>query len=357
MTYYLKDGNNINVLPAETVDISQKLAAETYMLKMNNDTKEYYLQTTNSFSLPSKVYGDPTSRANRIISTFEDRKNSTGVLLAGDKGAGKTLLTKIVSNLLKKKGIPTIIVNEELFGDNFNRIITNITEPVLIIFDEFDKVYEEKNQQQLLTLLDGVINTKKLFMFTVNTGKVSDFFMNRPGRIFYKFDYTGLDKNFVHEYSLDTLKNKSHVDEILRMTEFFSMFSFDMLQALVEEVNRYDESPYKAIENLNVDLTKESTLYTIEILYDGVPISNTFYPSETRKNPMFGGDFYIDIYSNSTRTFKDDNDTPDELRIGSDNINKISKGGILSYKFDHQGKELMVILSKKEDFKFDWKMI
>jgi len=351
MTYYFNAGTHIDVVPSTSVDVSQKLPPAVYMMKKNPMSGEFQLIPTSTFEIPSKIYGNTVERVDRIVSTFHDREKSTGILLAGEKGAGKTLLTKLVSNRLLSQGISTIIVNEELYGEAFNRVISNIDESALIIFDEFDKVYEEQNQTALLTLLDGVINTKKLFMFTMNSGKVSEFFMNRPGRIFYKFDYSGLEVDFVKEYCADTLKNKSHLVEIEMMVDMFSMFSFDMLQALVEEVNRYDESPYKAVQCLNVDITKEFCEYEIELIYDGQPVTNSFYPLSTTKNPMSGTSFEVAVYERKGRTFEDG---APELTISRQTLKKCTAGGMMTHEFEYEGKELLVIMRKKEPFKFHW---
>jgi len=74
---------------------------------------------------------------------------------------------------------------------------------------------------------------------------------NRPGRIYYMIDFTGLAIDFIIEYCNDQLKNKEHIDKICKMSSLFSQFNFDMLKALVEEMNRYDEPPQEAIKMLN----------------------------------------------------------------------------------------------------------
>ena len=75
---------------------------------------------------------------------------------------------------------------------------------------------------------------------------------NRPGRIFYMIDYKGLDVNFIREYCEDNLKNKQHIDSIANISTIFDAFNFDMLKALVEEMNRYNETPQEALRMLNV---------------------------------------------------------------------------------------------------------
>ena len=75
---------------------------------------------------------------------------------------------------------------------------------------------------------------------------------NRPGRIFYMIDFKGLSMEFVMEYCEDNLENKLHIPKICNIASLFAQFNFDMLKALVEEMNRYDETPEEALAILNV---------------------------------------------------------------------------------------------------------
>jgi len=88
--------------------------------------------------------------------TFTDRSNSTGVLLTGEKGSGKTLLAKHLSIMGYDMGIPTIVINSAWTGDSFNKLIQDIEQPLIVMFDEFEKVYNREEQEKMLTLLDGV---------------------------------------------------------------------------------------------------------------------------------------------------------------------------------------------------------
>lgn len=212
----------------------------------------FYLEKAEDFTLPTKLYGDTTKNAGRIISTFLDRAGTTGVLLQGDKGSGKTLLSKCVSIEAAKIGVPTIIVNNPFKGDDFNEFIQNITQPAIIQVDEFEKVYDEESQTALLTLMDGLFSSKKMFMLTVNdTSKVNSFMRNRPGRIFYSIAFGGVDTDFIREYCQDRLDDKTQIPSVIRLSMMYMRFSFDMLQAVVEEMNRYKETAADAIKLLN----------------------------------------------------------------------------------------------------------
>ena len=60
---------------------------------------------------------------------------------------------------------------------------------------------------------------------------------------------------------------------VINSTRPFSMFTFDMLKGLVEEMNRYNESPRKAMRLLNVDLEYDGVSeYVYKVFLDGKPI-------------------------------------------------------------------------------------
>ena len=65
-------------------------------------------------------------QAERILRTFLARSGSTGVLLAGEKGSGKTFLTKYISLQVARQGIPTIVINQALSEGRFNAFIQAI---------------------------------------------------------------------------------------------------------------------------------------------------------------------------------------------------------------------------------------
>jgi hypothetical protein len=96
---------------------------------------------------------------------------------------------------------------------------------------------------------------------------------NRPGRIYYMLDFKGLDATFIREYCNDNLENKSHIETIVNVGSLFGEFNFDMLKALVEEMNRYNESPQEALEMLNAKPEFDGgTEYSVKIVHNGVEI-------------------------------------------------------------------------------------
>jgi len=228
------------------------------------------------FNLPSKLYGNTSSQASRIVSTFLDRPASTGVLLVGEKGSGKTLLSKAISIESRRHEIPTLVINEPWCGEEFNLFIQSLMQPMVIIFDEFEKVYQDEEQLKLLTLFDGMFPSKKLFVFTCNNRfAVNDHFINRPGRIYYSIKFDGIDVDTTRDFCQDNLTDKQHIPEICSIVVESDMFNFDMLKALVEEMNRYHESPKQALSILNITPAQPGyNLYSLKSLtINGQPVS------------------------------------------------------------------------------------
>jgi hypothetical protein len=265
MAYVIRFGSTYRIFSEDDISVTEKLPAKTYTVKKNEMSGEFYLEPIDSFVMPPKFYGDTEPKASRILKTFMDRKGSMGVHMDGVKGSGKTLLAKRVSDLALAMDIPTIVINNSYCGDEFNKFVQSINVPAIMLFDEFEKVYDYNTQDKILTLFDGVYPSKKLFMITTNKSHmVNDYLKNRPGRIYYSFKFDTLEQNFVKEYCEDNLNDKAQIDSIVKYTNVFSFFNFDMLAAAVEEMNRYGESLQEVLEYLNiVPENKSSDTYTI----------------------------------------------------------------------------------------------
>jgi len=325
MSYYMKSGNTFRIATKESMDLHEQLPAGNYVVKMD-PFDNFFIEQIEDFDTPSKLYGDTTRNTDRIINSFWNRDKSTGVMLVGEKGSGKTLLSKNICIELAKQSVPTIVINAAWHGDKFNTLIQSIEQPCVVLFDEFEKVYNSEEQEALLTLLDGIYSSKKLFMLTSNDKwRVDQHMRNRPGRIFYMVNFSGLDADFIREYCVDNLKNQKHTETIVNIASVFSAFNFDMLKAMVEEMNRYNETPQEAMRILNVKAEFDGgASYKVEIL-KGERVADRTSPTTWNGAPLSSKEICVSFWFKSK---KKSVDTPKELGspVLASNVIEIDEG-------------------------------
>lgn len=340
-TVFLRNGNSYRPADEADLDLHTVLPPENFIVQINPRTEQFFFTKVDPFTLPSKLYGKTERQAERILNTFADRSTSTGVLLAGEKGSGKTLLAKTLSVRGAELGYPTIIINSPYRGDNFNKLIQDINQPAIVFFDEFEKVYDCDQQTELLTLLDGAFPTKKLFIFTCNNEhRVDEHMRNRPGRIYYHLDFRGLEEAFIREYCMECLNNTQHIDKIVQLSNVFDQFNFDMLKALVEEMNRYNESPRDALEMLNTKPGGDArSEYRITLTVKGVDVTEHLYERMWSGSPLSARGISLCLSAaDDGENDPIDTSLPDKVRNGGcaeftpTDLVKIEPNGNLVYK-------------------------
>jgi len=249
---YLRRGNSYVVTDDGSTDLHDHLPPGVFRINFDSMIG-WFFDPLEPFQIPEKLYGDIQSKSDRILNTYRVRLskgNSTGVLLNGSKGSGKTLLAK---KCAMDSGLPVVVVNTPFHNDSFKEVLANIGECV-IIFDEFEKVYaDQAAQNAMLTLFDGVFDVRALMFLIANESRhLVGPLLNRPGRLFYALEYKGIDQEFIKEYCRDRLNNQDNLIGILSVVTMFKEFNFDQLQALVEEMNRYDEAAAECVKYLNI---------------------------------------------------------------------------------------------------------
>lgn len=160
------------------------------------------------------------------------------------------------------------MVPHDIISATVSDFIDSIDTECVVFFDEFDKatkrcinarsdddITSEVTQasDSLLSLFDGISPHKKLYILTANDiERVNRQLINRPGRVYYRFDFTGLDEAAIRSYCDENLKDHTQVKDIITIASTVYQFSFDMLQALVEECNSFNIEPKEACKVLNI---------------------------------------------------------------------------------------------------------
>lgn len=347
-TYYIKQGNTFSVTDSQNIDIHDHLPAGTYVV-LFDPIKGFYLSQVESMEIPNKIYGHTETHVDRIYNTFSKRHRNTGVLLNGEKGSGKTLTLALLAYEFMKNDLPVIIINSAFCGDAFNKFISEISQQCMIAFDEFDKTYDDDEQTQILTLLDGVFNSNKLFVLTCNDSwRINNFMLNRPGRIFYNLSYRRLEEKAIRDYCSDVLVNQHHIEGVVMVANTIDAFNFDMLKAIVEEMNRYKETATQAVSLLNIRPERSKNIsYKYLVSRDG----NVFFNGELADNvhPMNGKNFSIYVEEPNPKYDPEDEENGEYITndfniiLSFKDVNKMNSSG---YEFEKDG--LLITIIKEE---------
>ena len=254
----------------------------------------FFLQRSSAFRYPSKIYGGLEADMERYAKAFGHSKGNLGIVLNGEKGSGKTLLSTLIA---RKLNLPLIKIEEKFGGTDFIQFINGIQQECIIFIDEFDKLYSSwgedengnrvNNQTELLKLMDGGTDHKRMFILTSNELAISEYMINRPSRIRYKQTFSKLGEEEVREVLGDKLVHKEFSKDFEELATIYMGFNLDTLLILIEEVNNYKESPRKLIRHMNI--VPEATRFDMYLIKDGktyeYPHPVTFKPLEDYNFP------------------------------------------------------------------------
>lgn len=229
------------------------VSGKVYDLIYSKDTFDNFLTESKPFEFPINYYQTESDKKliTKAVKTFnETEKMTTGVLLSGLKGSGKTLLAK---KLAMESGLPVIVIDKSVSASEIEQFFAKVTTDVCIIFDEIDKYW---NTRYLLSFLDGVKPTcKKLVICTCNDeDEIDDYLNDRCSRIRYKKTFSGLTKDVASGIINAFIKDKDKADAAAEYAcSSFSVVSHDNVAIFAEEIlSNPDESFDDIMEFLNI---------------------------------------------------------------------------------------------------------
>lgn len=254
---FLKVGKSIN-FKFNTEGLECNLEpGMVYNIKVDPYEHSVSLEEITQFSMPEKVYCTDRNRRfiNKVLNSYNlSNGGFTGVMLAGLKGSGKTIMAKTIANESK---LPIINIDKNIYPWALKILVERLGDSnICFIFDELDKLLENYDDSALLQILDGTdTKGKHLILFTCNdTSEVSEYLVDRCSRIRYWRNFSEMSPSMIMEVLNDKLKNKKELD---CLTDFikdnFDVCSFDNITSFVKEVNNYPTVTFEELfEDMNL---------------------------------------------------------------------------------------------------------
>ena len=170
MAEFIKIGNEITVKPKLEGISYELINNKVYDLEYDRMQGRSYLKENGDLNMPKKLYEleEDNKFIKRVLNYFnsENSGKTTGILLAGTKGTGKTMLSKRIA---LESNLPIIIVANDYPANKLTSFFKHFTTPVVVMFDEIEKNSYWWKTKDLLGFLDGVEATsKKLVLMTCN---------------------------------------------------------------------------------------------------------------------------------------------------------------------------------------------
>lgn len=276
MSKFIKSNDRIIPFPAG-MEYSLE-AGKVYDLKIEKQWGQIIttFKLNGEMNLPKKVFTIKRDKTfiDRVLYSFNnDEKNTTGILLTGEKGTGKSVCAKVIA---QKANLPIIVVHEETLLAELNDFFKSFDDPVCILFDEVDKHFDTR---ALLTFLDGIQKTaKKLVVMTANDSrKVDEFLKNRCSRVRYYRNYNMLED--AKEYAEMIAKDRGieNVEEVVKfIIDTIKYPSIDNICSFIDEI----------VFTKEMQLSLEEVLYFMNINVD----EKTSEPISTADEPNDDGD-------------------------------------------------------------------
>lgn len=269
----VNSGNTYQIYD-DTLRTYDQLPPQTYVVRFSQ-AYGFLLELNEDIKVDEKIYGVHMQKVDKVMRSFNEFNRNLGVILSGAKGIGKSVCAKLIAERAVAEGYPVIKVTEYVKG--IANFLSEIKQEVVIVFDEFDKTFASKRhgndddvtdaQAELLTLLDGMEQGKKLFIVTCNSlDKLNEFMVNRPGRFHYHFRFGYPNPAEIREYMQDKLDMKfwGEIDKVINFSSKVDL-NYDCLRSIAWELS-HGYSFESSIQDLNI-INIERERYKIQVVF------------------------------------------------------------------------------------------
>lgn len=261
---------------SDGIELSNLLVpGQVYTTDVNYEWNRIDLYCDSPLVLPEKIYDfDKDFRAIVLKSFRQSSNKTTGILLKGYKGQGKSVIAK---QLAIEAELPIIVMTSKVPKTiDIPSFLNQIQQDVVLFIDEFEKLFDKidhndnkfQTQEAFLTVLDGVMSSphKRLVILTTND-EVNDKFVNRPSRIRYYKDYNFMKKELFHAILNDKLNNKKFKKDLEENLDVAST-TIDILTSIIDEIN-IQNKPYSSFKEFFNNRDREITYNKYKRMKDG----------------------------------------------------------------------------------------
>lgn len=215
-------GENVNQLPVGIYTIEYQGAANIPFLKPAAEFKT------------KELHGESNKIVDLVQRYVASSHENLGFLFTGQSGMGKT---QTIRNLVNLLGYPCIVIDHEVETSALTGLINDAGTPVIVFFDEFEKIFTDKSEH-LLGFFDGITENRVISFCSMNeVGRLSNYFFNRPGRFIFNFRFEELPVSLALEY----IQSKIEVEAEERLVNYLSAvynLSYDLCDKIVLLNNR-----------------------------------------------------------------------------------------------------------------------
>lgn len=262
--------------PGSTSTNIKKIPPGIYEFRQS-DGGWFLEKTAQKYTFPFKLYGVNNKILKRVDQAYDNLTENLGIMLNGLKGTGKTVTAQQIINWAIDKGFVVLNVQHPV---PLAAIMARVEQPLLVLFDEFEKTHkEDEDQQNLLSAIDGLSRSehRRIFVFTTNEKNINGNLIDRPSRIRYIWNFAALDENIINELIDDLLSTElKHLKpEIRSYINTREIVSIDIVKTVIKECNAFKEAPneFKSFMNMS---EKEPSAFIIDCVDDSGRLENMF---------------------------------------------------------------------------------
>lgn len=262
-TAFVQNGNVFSVDSGGSVR-HQALPVGTYLVFIDPNAGPKLRRVPDMRVGTTKVYGGRAAKVDKAFAAYRHMQaegKSTGVMLSGPKGLGKSVVLRQIAERALAEGLPVVRVESGLNG--IAPFLASLG-PAVVLFDEFEKTYpvnadDYSAQDQFLALFDGTSPVSQMYVLTTNSTYCQDltpYLLDRPGRIRYHIQLAHPTPEEVREYLTDRVPgiNQKTLEAIIA-AQLTNPLVYDQLAAIATEIAIQGDqaSAAEIFEDLNIE--------------------------------------------------------------------------------------------------------